>query len=366
MITEYDRAKLLVEAVQELAIARTVQDVRETVRSAARIVAGADGATFVLRDNGQCHYVDEDAIEPLWKGQRFPMEACISGHAMIHREAVPISDIYSDPRVPHDAYRPTFVKSMLMVPIRQVDPVGAIGVYWAKPHAPSDQETELLQALADSTAVAMANVQALAQLEQARLETLMRLALAAEYRDDDTAQHTQRVAHTSALIAEQLGIPEEPRELLRQGAALHDIGKIAVPDSVLLKPGKLTDAEFATMRTHPTAGAAMLAGSSSDALRVAAEVAVSHHERWDGSGYPSRVGETEIPLSGRIVAVADVFDSLTHERPYKSAWSVREAVDEIHACSGTHFDPIVVEAFDALDPNELVAGPTYEAGAPML
>ncbi|MEH3053429.1 MAG: HD domain-containing protein [Patulibacter minatonensis] len=365
-LTEYDRAKLLVEAVQELALTRTIEEIRATVRSAARMVSGADGATFVLRDGDHCHYVDEDAIAPLWKGQRFPLESCVSGWAMRFREPVVIPDITLDDRVPQDAYRPTFVKSLLMVPIRSLDPVGAIGVYWQLPHEPSGHEVELMQALADSTAVAMRNAQMLAELEQARLETLMRLALAAEYRDDDTAQHTQRVAHTSQLLAAQLGMPHEPADLLHQAAALHDIGKIAVPDSVLLKPGKLTTDEFATMKTHAAAGAAMLEGSSSAALRLAAEVALNHHERWDGRGYPGHVCEQEIPLSGRIVAVADVFDSLTHERPYKAAWQVQDAIDEIHAGRGSHFDPAVVDAFDALDPVLLVDGPAFEPGAPLL
>ena len=148
----------LVRAVQELSRAKNIESIRAIVRTAAREIVGSDGATFVLRTGDKCHYVDEDAIAPLWKGSRFPMSACISGWVMIHREHAVIEDIYTDPRIPADAYRPTFVKSLVMVPIRKQDPVGAIGNYWARPHKATDDEIAILQALADSTAVAMESV----------------------------------------------------------------------------------------------------------------------------------------------------------------------------------------------------------------
>jgi len=156
----------LVRAIQELSLARTLPDLQRVVRSSARALTGCDGATFVLRDNGKCYYADEDAISPLWKGSRFPMEICISGWAMLNREAAVISDIYKDSRIPHEAYRPTFVKSLVMVPIRKLDPIGAIGNYWAYQRQPSDQEVSLLQALADATSVAMENVRVYSELEQ--------------------------------------------------------------------------------------------------------------------------------------------------------------------------------------------------------
>ncbi|MFT3697046.1 MAG: ATP-binding protein [Kofleriaceae bacterium] len=156
----------LVQVVQELSMARDLNTIQVIVRKAAREIGGADGATFVLRDNGKCFYADEDAISPLWKGLRFPMEHCISGWAMLHREHVVIEDIYKDSRIPHDAYRPTFVKSLVMVPIRQIDPVGAIGNYWAHEHRPSETTIKLLQALANSTSIAMENVALLEGLER--------------------------------------------------------------------------------------------------------------------------------------------------------------------------------------------------------
>jgi diguanylate cyclase (GGDEF)-like protein len=157
----------LLGAVQELSLARSVEDVQQVVRGAARQLAAADGATFVLRDEDRCFYADENAIAPLWKGQRFPLSACISGWAMLNRQSVAIEDIYADPRIPHEAYRPTFVKSLVMVPIRRVDPLGAIGMYWAQRHQPTEREIGLAQALADSTAVAMEHVRVLGELKEA-------------------------------------------------------------------------------------------------------------------------------------------------------------------------------------------------------
>lgn len=156
----------LQQAVTRLASARTVADVMAVARSAARQLAGADGASFVLRDGDHCFYADEDAIQPLWKGQRFPMDSCVSGWVMRHRESLGIEDIFADPRVPADVYRPTFVASLAMVPIRSAEPLGALGAYWATRHRPADEEMELLTALADAVAVAMENVRSYDLLEQ--------------------------------------------------------------------------------------------------------------------------------------------------------------------------------------------------------
>jgi signal transduction histidine kinase len=172
---ERSALKRLVAAVKDLSTARTMVRIAEIVRSAARELNGADGATFVLRDRDQCFYFDEDAIAPLWKGRRFPAGSCISGWAMEHREAVVIEDIYQDPRIPADAYRPTFVKSLVMVPVRCETPVAAIGNYWARQHRATAGEVELIQALADSTSVAMENVEVYASLERRVLERTIEL-----------------------------------------------------------------------------------------------------------------------------------------------------------------------------------------------
>ena len=183
------------------------------------------------------------------------------------------------------------------------------------------------------------------ELEDARLEILDRLARAAEFRDDDTGQHTQRVGQLAARLAQVLGQSEDEVELMRRAAPLHDVGKIGVPDRVLLKAGRLNQDEIALMQRHTVIGGAILSGSTVPLLALGREIAVSHHERWDGTGYPYGAAGVEIPLPGRIVAVADVFDALTHGRPYKNAWSVAQAHAEIAQERGRQFDPDVVDAF---------------------
>jgi PAS domain S-box-containing protein len=183
------------------------------------------------------------------------------------------------------------------------------------------------------------------ELKDARAKTLRRLALAAEYRDDDTFEHTERVGSTSVAIAAQIGFDRDQVEILRLAAPLHDVGKIGIPDRILLKPGKLTAEEYEVMKTHTMLGARLLTGSGSPVLKMGTLIAESHHERWDGSGYPRGWAGEAIPLVGRIVAVADVFDALTHDRPYKSAWSTDRAIAEIEHRAGSHFDPRIVAAF---------------------
>lgn len=185
------------------------------------------------------------------------------------------------------------------------------------------------------------------ELAEAQVEILRRLAIAAEYRDDITGQHAERVGVLSALLAQELGLHREEVRLIRRAAPLHDVGKIGIPDSILMKPGPLTEAEFEVMKAHTTIGARILSGSHYSLLEVARRIADSHHEHWDGAGYTG-LGEDDIPLVGRIVAVADVYDSLTHKRPYKDAFPHELAVDRVRSKRGRHFDPRVVDAFDAL------------------
>ena len=182
------------------------------------------------------------------------------------------------------------------------------------------------------------------ELEGAQIEIIERLARAAEFRDDNTGQHTARVGQMAALIAKQIGLPDSLVSLIRRAAPLHDVGKIGIPDSILLKLGKLTSEEFEVVKTHTVIGARILSGSTFPIMRLAEEIAFSHHERWDGCGYAG-IPREAIPLAGRIVAVADVFDALTQQRPYKHAWAVDDAVTEIERESGRQFDPALVDAF---------------------
>jgi signal transduction histidine kinase len=181
----------LVTTIQELSLARDLETVMQVVRRAARMLVAADGATFVLREGVTCYYAEEDAISPLWKGRRFPIMTCVSGWAMLNRRAVVIEDIYTDPRIPLDAYRPTFVKSLVMVPIRTAAPIGAIGTYWATHRRVPAEEVQVLQALADSTSIAMENVQLYADLEQRVRERTRQLEAA----NQDLDAFAASVAH---------------------------------------------------------------------------------------------------------------------------------------------------------------------------
>lgn len=185
---------------------------------------------------------------------------------------------------------------------------------------------------------------------EAKLELVHRLALAAEYRDDATGAHNYRISRSAELIAREMGHTPAFSELIFHAAALHDIGKIAVPDAVLLKQGPLTPEERQIMEKHVEMGADLLASGQHDLIRMAHNIALTHHERWDGTGYPLGLKEEEIPVEGRIVAVCDVFDALTTDRPYKHAWSVEEAAKEIVSLNGTAFCPAVVDAFEVVLP----------------
>lgn len=183
------------------------------------------------------------------------------------------------------------------------------------------------------------------ELEEAQVEILERLALAAEFRDDATKEHTQRVGEASARLAAKLGLPSAMVSLVRRAAPLHDLGKLGVPDQILLKLGRLTEDEFEIIKTHTTIGARILSGSRHALLQLAERIAMTHHEHWDGTGYTGGLSGEAIPIESRIVAVVDVFDALTHSRPYKRAWPVEEAIAEIVTQRGRHFDPRIVDTF---------------------
>jgi len=186
---------------------------------------------------------------------------------------------------------------------------------------------------------------ATAEIREREREAVFRLARAAEFRDPETGAHIQRMAHYSRLIAASLGLDTAQQELILEAAPMHDVGKLGTPDMILLKPGKLTPEEFAVMKQHASIGWEILRGSAAPTLQIAAEIAHTHHEKFDGSGYPRGLSGENIPLFGRIVAIADVFDALTSTRPYKIAWEFDKAWDFVAAGRGTHFDPVCTDAF---------------------
>lgn len=355
----------------ELSRARGQDEVISAVRSVARRLIGADGVTFVLRDGEFCHYVAEDAISPLWKGQRFPASTCISGWAMINRKTVVIEDIFADDRIPHAAYRPTFVRSLAMVPVRPEDPVAAIGAYWARRHEPPPNAVAALERIANGAAIALANVALIRELQSAREDAerskdaiILAMGSLAEVRDNETGNHIFRTQHYVLALAEAARhlhpreLTDEAIRLVFKSAPLHDISKVGVPDRILLKPGPLTEKETAIMRTHPEMGRRAIEAArkhlgDSLFLRIAHDVTYTHHERWDGTGYPQGLAGEAIPLVGRLMAIADVYDALVSPRVYKQPIPHARAVATIVEGRGTHFDPALVDVFltiaDAFD-----------------
>jgi putative two-component system response regulator len=202
--------------------------------------------------------------------------------------------------------------------------------------------------------------QALGRIKLASLDTIHRLARAAEYRDADTGAHIQRMGRYSAAIAREMGLRESEVENMLYAAPMHDVGKIAVPDRILLKTGSLDADEWEIMKKHTTIGAEILQGSDGEFIRLAEVVALTHHEKWDGSGYPRGLRANEIPLAGRIVAIADVFDALTSVRPYKGRFSAAKSLDIIREGRGVHFDPDVVDAFFAIQDEILSIKEEYQ------
>ncbi len=214
-----------------------------------------------------------------------------------------------------------------------------------------EQKEQLERAVERRTSELAAVVAQLTRIQQelrsSQEETIYRLSRAAEFRDDETGQHLQRMSWYCHLLASRSGLDEQTCEMLRISSPMHDVGKLGIPDRILLKPGRLTPDEFAVMKTHAEIGYRILHGSEAVPLRMAATIAHTHHEKWDGNGYPRGLKGEEIPLIGRIAAVADVFDALTSSRPYKPAWPLDAALDLMRKSAGSHFDPALIEVFFA-------------------
>jgi len=224
-----------------------------------------------------------------------------------------------------------------------------------------DADTSGLQALASMAGMILQQVRLQQELKQSQLETIIVLSAAAEHRDDDAAEHLRRVSHTAGLLARQVGMDEQQAELLQLAAPLHDVGKIGIPDAILRKPGALTPEERKTMETHTVIGGDILVKAKGDLLNLAREIALSHHERWDGLGYPNHLEGANTPLSGRIVCLADVFDALLSKRCYKPAYSIEETLEVVQGSSGKQFDPNLVQVL--LDYLPAVLEP-YELSSP--
>lgn len=202
------------------------------------------------------------------------------------------------------------------------------------------------------------------ELRSTRLEVVRRLGMAAEYRDEETGAHILRMSECCAMLAREVGWDDAQVELILNASPMHDIGKIGIPDAILLKPGKLDAAEWEVMKQHATIGANMLDGDNSRLMRMARDIALTHHEKWDGSGYPQGLKGEDIPMAGRIAALADVFDALTSDRPYKVAWSEKAAMDFVRENGGVHFDPMLVALLEGKLPEVRAIRQRYQDEKP--
>ena len=286
-------------------------------------------------------------------------KSSISGYVGVTGKVLNIPDSYKIPTNKEYKFNRSFdeknnyrTKSQLVVPMKDAsgNVVGVIQLLNArkgKTIIPFEKHYEnLLLSLASQAAIAIKNAMLTQELKEAYLDTIFRLSVAAEYKDDDTAVHIHRMSRYSAILAEGLGLSAAEVESIRYASPMHDIGKLGVPDSILMKPGKLTPAEFKEMQNHTVFGAKILENAKAELLKVSESIAFTHHEKWDGSGYPRGLKGESIPLSGRIVALADVFDALTTKRVYKPAFSLEESMKIIKEGTGRHFDPKIVQAFN--------------------
>jgi HD-GYP domain-containing protein (c-di-GMP phosphodiesterase class II)/CHASE3 domain sensor protein len=297
---------------------------------------------------GRAREASEEAADASLYGLIFSLLALLGSTLLLHRLVVrPLNELR------HAADRMGSHDLTARVPDARIRDIQELGsAFNAMAAALQDGANELFDA---NARLERRVLQRTRDLQGARVELLKRLALAAEFRDDETHEHTERVGRSAGRIARAMGLNAEVVALLELAAPLHDVGKIGIPDEILLKPARLTEEEYEAIKSHTRMGADLLAESNSPVLQMGEAIALNHHERWDGTGYPRGLAGEDIPLVGRIVAVADVFDALTHARQYKEPWPVDLAVDEIRSESGHHFDPAVVEAFLSLDAGELLA-----------
>ena len=314
MITPADARPLLLLVDDE---ATNLQVLRHILQEDYRLLFAKDGAKALeMAERERPDLILLDVMMPGMTGY----EVCQALKVQAHLEAIPVIFVTALADVEDEAHG--FA-------------VGAVD-YITKPASPPIVRARVRTHL---------SLVRMDELRQTRLQIVQRLGMAAEYKDNETGLHVIRMSHFSKVLALAAGFSEAAAEELLNAAPMHDVGKIGIPDAVLRKPGKLDEQEWAVMRQHVEIGAQIIGEHASGLLRTAQRIALSHHEKWDGSGYPNGLSGEDIPLEGRIVAIADVFDALTSVRPYKAAWSVEDAVRLLQEESGRHFDPQLVELF---------------------
>lgn len=323
-----------------------------------------DMLRFVLAQNEAFEGKNQKRRANPFVGKAIPLsKRSLAGYVAITGRILNIPDAYQiDPTAPY-SFDKTFdienryrTRSLLLAPLREPSgrTFGVLELINARREEtiipfPSALEP-LIASLSSQAAIAVRNATLTEELKKAYLDTIFRLAIAAEYRDDDTAEHLHRMSNYSAILVKNYACEDRFVENVLYASPMHDVGKLGIPDAILRKPGKLTPEEFELMKSHTLIGAKILANSEAEVLQLAETVALTHHEKYDGSGYPRGLKGEEIPLVGRIVAIADVFDALTSKRCYKPAFPVEEALNIIEEGKGKHFDPKLVDIFfDSMD-----------------
>ena len=342
------RQSLLARFGRMVAAETSLDTLLGIIAEEVRNILAADRCSVFLVDLYKGELWTKIALGMEEKILRIPIGQGIAGFVARTGSAVNIRDAYKDTRFAQDLDRITGyqTRSVLAVPLRGRDGK-ALGVFEvlnkAKKGSFTEEDEGLLRILATMAATFIENATLYDDLRRSHLETIYRMALVAEYRDQaDTGRHLRRMSRYSGILAEGMGLSFLEAEDIRYAAPLHDIGKVAIPDSILRKPTKLTPEEFGEMKKHTIYGAKMLVNAESRLLRLASRIAVGHHEWWDGSGYPYQLKGEEIPIETRIVTVADVFDALSSKRVYKGEWTVEDAIKYIQEKSGEQFDPKVV------------------------
>ena len=374
----------LVEVGTQLADKAGRRKILDLILHEARRLAQAEAGSLYLLKDGRLRFVaaqnDKVAltqVTEVFLDHEMPASSdSLAGYVASTGTALNIADAYAiAPDAPYHfnrdfdnstGYR---TQSILATPLRGPDDeivgvlqlfnrAGAGGGVTAFPSA----DDSVIQSLASMAALAVHNMLLQERLKQAHLDALLRLSVAVEFRDSCTYDHIRRMAGTSALVALAMGLPEHEVELIKAASPMHDIGKIGIPDAILQKPGPLTPEERLVMEKHPQIGAEILGQSSNELVTAAREVALAHHEKWNGQGYPHRLGGEDIPISGRIVGLADVFDALASKRCYKAAFPLSKILEIVSGDRGKHFDPQCVDALmGTLDELKKIYGMDGEA-----
>jgi len=370
-----DYLTLLVASGLALGEVADTDELLKMLADTAMTMGNCEGCTVYEADGDVLRFkltlnrvLESRGVKASLKNYTLPIDLkTAAGFVATSKKPLNISDVYNLPAGSPFSFNPSIdvmnnyrSRSMLVIPM--CDSKGTVlGVLQLINHLSSENFSGevtpfpykvegYLKALASQCGVVLRNIKMADEIKQSRIETVKKFVKASEYHDTDTGGHIERMSRYSVLLYRELGFDEASCDVMRLAAMLHDVGKISTPDAVLKKPGRLTPEEFEIMKLHTVKGYEVLRDADSPFLQMGATIAYTHHEKWDGSGYPRGLKGTDIPAEGRVVALADVFDALCSRRVYKDAWPIDKVFDEIRNCSGSHFDPTIVEIFfDNLD-----------------